>query len=115
MFPHWFADNFEKYNGREETLPFDQHQLIALMAPRPVYIASAADDLWADPKGEYLSGHFANPAYELYGKSGLPNAEPPAIHLPVHGTGIGYHIRSGEHDVKDYDWEQYMIFCEANL
>ncbi|UBM57345.1 acetylxylan esterase [Marinilongibacter aquaticus] len=114
-FPHWFADNFNEYNGKEENLPYDQHMLIALMAPRPVYIASAAEDLWADPKGEFLSGHFASPAYALYKKTGLPSEQQPAISEPIHHSGIGYHIRPGKHDVKDYDWEQYMAFCRKNL
>ena len=114
-FPHWFAGNFKKYNEKEEELPFDQHELIALIAPRPVYIASAAEDLWADPKGEYLSGYYATPVYELYGKTGLIKAEPPAIGEPMHGTGIGYHVRPGGHDVKEYDWEQYMVFLRNSL
>jgi len=113
-FPYWFANNFEKYNLNETNLPVDQHMLIALIAPRPVYIASAESDQWADPKGEYLSGHYAGIVYSLYGKTGLPSPTPPSVNQPVHND-MGYHIRTGIHDVTDYDWEQYMVFSKKHL
>jgi len=113
-FQHWLCDNCSRYDGKEETLPVDQHMLIALIAPRPVYIASAEDDKWADPKGEYLSGYYATPAYRLFGKTGLASAEMPAVNQPVMNT-IGYHIRSGPHAVLEYDWDQYLRFADLHL
>lgn len=112
-FPHWFCDNFNKYSNNEAALPVDQHQLVALMAPRPVYIASATEDLWADPKGEFLAGKLAEPAYALFGKAGLGVDEPPAPDRSVGGS-IGYHARTGKHDILIFDWERYMDFADKH-
>lgn len=114
-FPHWFCDRFNEYNGNEDALPVDQHMLVSLMAPRPVYIASAVEDEWADPRGEFLSGLYATPVYHLFGKQGLEESGDPAVDEPRSSGSIGYHVRSGRHDVTDYDWQQYLDFADKHL
>ena len=113
-FPHWFCDNFNQYNDAEHILPVDQHMLVALIAPRPVYIASAIEDVWADPKGEFVSGREASPVYKLFGKVGTGTAKHPPVDHPI-GDYVGYHMRSGDHDANRFDWEQYIRFAKRHF
>jgi pimeloyl-ACP methyl ester carboxylesterase len=112
-FPHWFNQNFKKYSGREEALPVDQHMLISLIAPRAVAVGSASQDLWADPRGEFLSVVHARPVYQLFGKQALGNAaEMPPIGESVHGNGGHYHLREGKHNLTLIDWTAYWDFAD---
>ena len=110
-FPHWFNTNYKKFNDREDALPIDQHMLIALVAPRPVYATNASKDLWADPKGTFLSLKNAEKVYALYGlKSNLP-LNPPAINKAIIQSPIAYHNREGEHNLTAFDWVNFIKFA----
>ena len=110
-FPHWFNSNYKKFNNNEDSLPVDQHMLISMIAPRPVYATNASKDLWADPTGTYLSLKSAESVYALYDiKSGLP-LNPPGINDPVIKSQLGYHNREGEHNLTAYDWVNFIQFA----
>jgi hypothetical protein len=111
-FPYWFAPNYRQYAGNEENLPVDQHMLLALMAPRPVYVASAADDLWADPKGQFLALIEVQPVYELYGINPDLPAEMPDVNKQILRSHMGFHNREGKHNMTPYDWQQFIRFAD---
>ncbi|GAB3753394.1 glucuronyl esterase domain-containing protein [Spirosoma pomorum] len=114
VFPHWYSTNFRQYMDKDTLLPFDQHEVIALLAPRPVYIASAEQDQGADPLGEFESAKAASAVYRLFGRDGLPTATLPPLNTTVQGT-IGYHIRTGGHDVTNLDWRYFLQFLDTHV
>ncbi|MGC6426796.1 MAG: dienelactone hydrolase family protein [Akkermansiaceae bacterium] len=114
VFPHWFCGNYSKWNAREDEMPYDQHQLVALIAPRLVYVASAEKDRWADPEGEFLAAKLAGPVYELFGKKGVGSEKMPEVGKPLHTGSIGYHIREGKHNLRSDDWGYYMDFADRH-
>jgi hypothetical protein len=113
-FPYWFSGNFQKYRDHPERLPVDAHELIALIAPRPVYITGAEDDRWGDPKGEFLACVAAGPVYRLLGAHDLGVSEMPPLNQPIMPT-IGFHVRTGKHAVTDFDWDQFLSFADMHL
>ncbi len=115
-FPFWFCANFPAYGGREDSLPVDQHQLLALIAPRAVAVGSASEDRWADPPAEFLALVEAAPAFRLFGRAAL-GAQPrfPAVGEALHGDGAHYHLRPGKHDLTPADWQAYMDFADRAL
>lgn len=114
-FPHWFCTNFKNYNDKEETLAVDQHQLLAMMAPRPVYVAIASNDDWNDPEGEFLSAYYASEIYPLYGLRGIESSTFPEPETPYHEGSVGYHLRTGDHGITKYDWIQYINFANIHF
>lgn len=114
-FPYWLCRNAWKFVGQEEDLPVDQHMLLALIAPRPVYVFSGQDDGWADPQGEYLGAYHAGEVYRLLGGTAPESPELPPLGEPILDTTVGYHIRAGGHSVEPYDWEQLLDFVGRHL
>lgn len=111
-FPHWFCMNYRKFNGNENALPVDMHMLLALTAPRPLYIACASDDLWGDPKGSYLSLYNAVPVFRLLGKKSDIPVDMPPLNKPVISGNVAYHIRDGGHNMLLKDWNWFMDFAD---
>ncbi len=114
-FPYWLCRNAWKFVRNEDDLPVDQHMLLACIAPRPVYVASGEDDLWADARGEYLSAYHASEVYRLLGKKGLTSEASPAVDEAIVQSDVGYHNRAGGHSVERYDWLKFLEFAERHL
>ncbi len=114
-FPHWFTPNYAAYAHRENETPFDMHQLLALVAPRLLYVSSATEDRWAGPEGEFASCMHAAPAWTLYNKTGFTAQAFPAANTPLHTGSIGYHLRQGPHFLTEYDWHCYLDFADRHL
>ena len=115
-YPHWVGRGLQRHADAGTMPPVDQHQLLALIAPRPLYIASANDDLWADPRGEYTAAIRADPVYRLLGTSGfdLSDEEPPPVGTAV-TSRIGYHLRAGRHEVTAEDWDHILDHADRWL
>jgi len=111
-FPHWFAGAYTPFGSRVDSLPLDQHMLLALIAPRALYVASADEDLWSDPRGEFLSLAASSPAYALYGARPIRPDEMPPLETPLVAGTRAYHIRRGMHDLTPYDWARYADFAD---
>lgn len=114
VFPFWFCDEYVQYCGREEQMPFDQHWLLASIAPRLVCVASAEGDEWAGPSHEFLSCVAASPAWTEKGYAGFVALDRMPVPGDVFGEGdISYHFRAGKHYLSREDWNRYMDFLDA--
>ncbi len=111
-FPHWFAATYKNFNGHAAELPIDQHMLLALVAPRALYVASADEDLWADPRGEFLSLAASSPVFALWGDPTIRPDDMPPVDKPIIVGRRGYHIRTGGHNLTPYDWDRYLDFAD---
>jgi len=114
VFPHWYAKSFRKYMDKDTELPFDQHFVLALIAPRPVYLGTARGDTQADPEGEFETAKASSEIYKFLGTKGFPFTTFPALNEPLSGQ-IGFHIRPGGHDVQNFDWKQYLNFSNLHF
>ena len=115
VFPHWYCSNYSKFNNNEDKLPVDMHMLLALTAPRALYIDCADEDLWGDPKGSYLSLYYAQPAYKLFGLNPGLSLNMPPLNQQVISSKIGFHIRDGVHNLLLRDWNCFMDFADKVL
>jgi hypothetical protein len=109
--PCWFVAKLEDFMWKEEELPFDQHELLAMIAPRPLAIGTAEDDPNADPKGEFLAAYHASEVYQLFGSRGLPISEMPEIDQDITGD-ISFHCRPGTHNQTLRDWQHYLAIAD---
>ena len=110
-FPHWFCGNFKAFNETPDKLPFDQHALVALCAPRPVLFSNASEDLWANPAGQFAMLRAADPVYRLVAGEGCGATEMPPVGqlLP---SRLGYYIREGKHSMTKADWAVWLDFAD---
>jgi cephalosporin-C deacetylase-like acetyl esterase len=111
---YWFCANYRKYADSEDTMPFDQHMLLSLIAPRPLYLSERTLDSWCDPQAEFESLKQVSKIYKLYDKiddlGDMPGPEQGII-----SGNLGYHIKSGAHNMDEYDWERYLNFCDLHF
>ncbi len=110
-FPHWFNGEFKKFNEDPTRLPFDQHCLVALCAPRPVLFSNAQEDQWANPSGQFEMLRAADPVYRFLGVEGISATEPPP-HRKLVDSRLGYYIREGKHSMTADDWKIFMDFAD---
>jgi len=113
-FPYQFARNYQKYGEHVDQMPFDAHILVALVAPRPLYLNTGSEDRWSDPKGEFLAAVAADPVYRLLGKNGLGTTAMPAASQLV-GDTVAYRMHAGGHGTLPGDWEYFLSFMEKHL
>jgi hypothetical protein len=114
-FPHWFCANYKQYNNREDALPVDQHMLLALIAPRLLYVASAQEDIWAHPESEFAAARLAQPAWQLHNSPTMNESNLPPLNAPLHNAHTAYHVRPGPHGLTAIDWNYYLDFADKHL
>ncbi len=112
--PYWFCEACRSTSRDMTTFPVDQHLLISLIAPRPVFVSSAEDDPGADPQGEFLGAFHADPVYRLLGTDGMAATQRPPLSQPILST-LGYWIRPGGHDITSDDWKVHLAFADRHL
>jgi hypothetical protein len=112
-FPHWFTPAYATFSGRAAALPVDQHMLMSLVAPRALYVGSADEDLWSDPRGEFLALAASSPVFALWGDPPIAAADMPALDTPLVRGRRGYHIRTGSHNLTPYDWDRFADFADG--
>jgi len=113
-FPFWFCPRYTEAVNRETAVAWDQHQLLAAVAPRLLCVASATDDPWSGPRGEFEACRLASPAWEAQGLKGLCAEAFPEPDAPIQAGCVSYHLRTGKHSLTPYDWGVYMDFADRH-
>ena len=113
-FPHWFCGNFKEFNEAPDRIPFDQHCLVALCAPRPVLVSNATEDLWANPSGQFDVLKGADPVYRLVAKDGVGADTMPEVGKLL-SSRLGYYIRPGKHSMTAEDWKVWLDYADRWL
>jgi len=112
-FPCWFCSDFKRFGDCEETMPFDQHFFLSLVAPRPLYVTSAVEDTWSGPEHEFLATKYVGEEiYALYGKGGITLPAFPIVNTVDQGEAVAYHLRKGAHALSTYDWDEFLNYAD---
>ncbi|HEY3939159.1 MAG TPA: acetylxylan esterase [Bryobacteraceae bacterium] len=113
-FPYQFCANYQKFGDHVAQLPVDANMLLALIAPRPLFLQTGDEDKWSDPRGEFLSALAVAPVYQLFGRPGLETDQLPPAGVSIMHT-IGFRMHAGKHGTNSSDWPEFVKFIDMHF